>query len=84
VTFRLKSPGPIITATVSLPRAPVIILLNVINMEQTPGIAPSYDASTDGEMRMIGTKIEGWVGSSPILAAPGSQTSPEMARGIIA
>lgn len=45
---------------------------------------PIYDAATDGEMRMIGTKIEGWVGSSPILAAQSIQASPGEARGIIA
>jgi hypothetical protein len=46
---------------------------------------PIYDTATDtvGEM-MIGTEIEGWVGSSPILAAPRILTSPREARGLTA
>jgi hypothetical protein len=46
------------------------------NREQTPGVIASYDAATDGEMRMIGTTIEGWEGSPPTLAAPRIQALP--------
>jgi hypothetical protein len=78
-----KSPGPIIPATGSLPR--LFVITNECDQNGTDSCyGPIYDAVTDGEMRMIGTKIEGWVGSSPILAAPRSQTSPGEARGIIA
>jgi hypothetical protein len=84
VTFRLKSPATIITATASLPRLPVNITNECDQNGTDTCYCPIYDAARDGEMRMMGTEIEGWVSSSPILAAPRIQASPGEARGIIA